>query len=270
MNSHREAIVSLNARAMQIETFSINNKETISSGASKIGGCPDLLNDIDWPSWKSVSLSFLCQINLADMAGFNCAEALPKSGLLSFFYHAEQATWGFDPKDRGSWKVLYYDGPLEKLNRQSFPEDLPEEGQYEEAGIIFKETVTLPPWESKAITELDFTDEQKDAYIGLLEELDESGCHRMFGHPAQIQGDMQLQCQLVSNGLYCGDSSGYEDPRRAQLEKGTKDWVLLLQLDSDEQVNMMWGDCGRLYFWVRKDDLEARDFEHVWMVIQCH
>ncbi len=30
---------------------------------------------------------------------------------------------------------------------------------------------------------------------------------------------MELECQLVANGLYCGDSSGYEDPGRMSLEK---------------------------------------------------
>jgi hypothetical protein len=33
--------------------------------------------------------------------------------------------------------------------------------------------------------------------------------HRILGHSTNIQGDMQLEAQLVTNGLYCGDPSGY-------------------------------------------------------------
>jgi uncharacterized protein YwqG len=29
------------------------------------------------------------------------------------------------------------------------------------------------------------------------------------------------------------------------------------------------GDAGRLYFWIRKLDLRARDFSRIWMILQC-
>jgi hypothetical protein len=34
---------------------------------------------------------------------------------------------------------------------------------------------------------------------------------------------MELKCHLVTNGLYCGDSTGYEDPRPRELEAGKND-----------------------------------------------
>jgi uncharacterized protein YwqG len=85
--------------------------------------------------------------------------------------------------------------------------------------------------------------------------------HRCGGHPQEIQGDMRLECQLVTNGLYCGDASGYQDPRRSILEKGAADWHLLLQIDSDEKhLGWMWGDVGRVYFWARHRDIDG-DFD---------
>jgi uncharacterized protein YwqG len=66
---------------------------------------------------------------------------------------------------------------------------------------------------------------------------------------------MQLECQLVTNGLYCGDASGYDDPRRRALETGATDWRLLLQIDSDDVLGSMWGDSGRVYFWIREQDV---------------
>jgi uncharacterized protein YwqG len=72
--------------------------------------------------------------------------------------------------------------------------------------------------------------------------------HHLFGYPSPAQGnDMDLECQLVSHGLYCGDTSGYQDSRAKELEAGRHDWILLLQLDTDDDAGMMWGDCGMLY-----------------------
>jgi uncharacterized protein YwqG len=45
--------------------------------------------------------------------------------------------------------------------------------------------------------------------------------------------------------------------------------VLLLQVDSDD-VGMMWGDGGRLYFWIREQDARRADFSNVWMILQCY
>ena len=82
---------------------------------------------------------------------------------------------------------------------------------------------------------------------------------------------MQLECQLASNGLFVGNSSGYEDPRRTVLEKGASDWQLLFQIDSDEeQLGAMWGDVGRVYFWIRRQELKERDFSNVWLSLQCY
>ena len=81
---------------------------------------------------------------------------------------------------------------------------------------------------------------------------------------------MQLEAQLVTNGLYCGDAQGYHDPRRPELEKTCEDWRLLLLLDSDESAKLMWGDVGMLYFWVRHSDVLRSDFSRTWMTLQCY
>jgi len=122
---------------------------------------------------------------------------------------------------------------------------------------------------------LNFTEEERDDYNELLDRIaaldgDGPACHQFLGHPNQIQGDMQLECQLVSHGLYCGDPSGYQNPLLAQLEGGAKDWQLLLQVDSDDNAGMMWGDSGRIYYWIRRDDLRAKNFENVWSILQCY
>lgn len=69
---------------------------------------------------------------------------------------------------------------------------------------------------------------------------------------------------------HTGDATGYNDPRAAALRETETDWVQLLAVDTDDAANMMWGDMGRGYFMIRKQDLAARDFDAVWLVSQCY
>ena len=99
------------------------------------------------------------------------------------------------------------------------------------------------------------------------EESEDGEGHQLLGHPMEVQGDMAEECQLVTHGMYCGGTD--VDPRAEELKPGAKDWRLLLQVDTDDDAEMMWGDCGRLYYWIRQQDLQARDFDRSWMVLQC-
>ena len=31
----------------------------------------------------------------------------------------------------------------------------------------------------------------------------------------------------------------------------------------------MWGDLGRLYYWIREQDLRRQAFDASWLVLQC-
>jgi uncharacterized protein YwqG len=42
-----------------------------------------------------------------------------------------------------------------------------------------------------------------------------------------------------------------------------------MQIDTDDDGGMMWGDCGRLYFWITDDALQRRAFDECWMILQC-
>ena len=55
-----------------------------------------------------------------------------------------------------------------------------------------------------------------------------------------------------------------EDPRSAEGME------LLLQLDSDDSVNMMWGDVGVGNFFIAPEDLKRGDFSRVAYSWDCH
>lgn len=31
----------------------------------------------------------------------------------------------------------------------------------------------------------------------------------------------------------------------------------------------MWGDVGRLYYWVTEHDLRSHEWSNAWMILQC-
>jgi uncharacterized protein YwqG len=243
-------------------------------GKSKLGGMPDLPPDAVWPAWKDKHLSFIAQINLSNIPSLEFLDILPENGILSFFYSAEQETWGFDPNDKGSWRILHFEE--QDLHRRFFPPDLPGMGIYKSCSLDLEVSFTLPALESPYI-DLDYACEQWDEidqYIDLMKSfeqlLDKGSCiHRLLGHPDQIQGDMLHEAQLASHGIYCGDTTSHQDPRRKDLEAGTINWELVLQIDSDDKSGMMWGDVGRIYFLMTAEHLKSRDFDATWMILQC-
>lgn len=246
----------------------ISRSDTVNQilGKSKVGGQPDLPKEINWFREKNdKSLSFIAQINLSEIKTFDKDNLLPDSGILYFFYSAEQEVWGFDPKDKDKFKV-HYSTDTQNIIKQEFPSDLPDYARYKECKLDFKTTVALPSWDNE-IVQTSLSEKEINQYLNLPQDY---AINKMFGYANNIQSEMELECQLVSNGLYCGDASGYNDPKAKGLEKGAKDWILLFQIDSEvEKTGMMWGDVGRLYFWIKREDLKKKNFNNSWMILQC-
>ncbi|NGZ77684.1 YwqG family protein [Saccharibacillus alkalitolerans] len=240
-------------------------------GRSKIGGRPDLPGGTEWPLQGGRPLTFIAQIRLEDVPWKT--DLLPQKGLLSFFYDAADQPWGYDPQHAGGWKVLYA-ADADLLQRRSAPEGTEHDGDFEPLNVEFSVQTTLPHWNTLAVRRMELTGDEIDLYIKLMEQITDHNApgfpiHRLMGWPDQVQGEMQLECQLVTHGIYCGNPIGYRDPRRQELEPGAEGWKLLLQIDSEDDIGMTWGDFGMIYFWIREDDLAKGDFDKVWVVLQC-
>lgn len=238
---------------------------------SHIGGKPRVNPDqFEWPHINDKPMSFIAQLDLAELSTAQSIEWLPKEGTLLFFYEMEDMVWGFDPKDKGHWKILYTLNPSIEID---FPASLDSDFKLKRSFLSPTCVSVMPSFERDELSALNLSDEQLDAYIEYQDEIEENNelpKHQVSGYPSPVQGDgMELEAQLASNGLYCGDASGYDDPRRSELEKSVKDWRLLLQIDTDDDLDIMWGDCGMIYFWIKEDDARNKNFEDSWLVLQC-
>lgn len=238
---------------------------------SKLGGNPDVPEDFVWPFDDKGPLSFICQIDCSDLVEleqFNTDE----KPLLSFFYNNH--CWGFDPKDACGFKVYKFD-KKESLVRTT-PPVLPEKKtlfgliKKEEKVRVYKSCKLKPERLVTLPTEIEFpnfSDSDYDNYYELIEEL--GGDNRMFGYPGQIQGEIEVECEFVANG-YEGIQK-VEESVYNNIRESSKHWKLLLQIDSNtEDSDMMWGDAGRLYFMIRKQDLDNSNYSNCWLISQCH
>lgn len=266
LGQYADALVGAARPGVRLEVDVNLNHQTVR--ASRLGGDPDLPPGSEWPRKNGAPLSFVAQLDLGEVARLDDEGVLPSDGLLSFFYDATtQEAWGFDPADRGSWDVRHLPAG-EQPRRTPAPEDLEARGRLKGVGWRPRAELCAMPYESRLVDRLGMSVEELDAYGDLLEAGDEA-IHRALGHPDPVQGEMQLECQLASNGVFVGGPEGYRDPRALDLGPGADDWRLLLQVDSDDAADMMWGDAGRIYFWIRDQDLRAGRFEHCWVILQC-
>jgi uncharacterized protein YwqG len=240
-------------------------------GTTRIGGQPDLPSGAHWPSRRGKPLAFILQIDLAAIAGLDPEELLPKDGTLFFFYDAVTQPWGYRPSDRDGWEVFHHPGPASQLVRSPNPEGLSHKGRFSPAVPSFNRGASFPEGETYYIRRLGLTPPEEEQFLHLWERISDTfpdSGHQMLGYAQQVQSAMEEECELASNGVDCGGTMP-PDPRAAALRQGASKWLLLLQIDSDDNCGMMWGDAGRLYVWIRREDLKKRDFSHVWVVLQC-
>jgi len=241
-------IISSMKNSIRMKKIKID-EEDIPIGTSKFGGLPDLPDEMEFPQYEKGSLWFIGQFNLEEIKTFDKDDLLPERGILYLFYDAYEQPWGFK-EDEGCFKVLYFDGDLNELDRREYPTG--DEGYLplDTYQMIFKNIYTI----SESPLEFDNEDEEEnfgDFRQELIQPEDEEGnivpAHYLLGEPFNVQNDV------------------FEE-----LNINEKEAVLLFQIDSDEEdLGVMWGDCGLLYFCIKKEELKRKQFDKVKFTLQC-
>ncbi len=166
-------------------------------GGSKLGGLPDLPADMAWPLHPEDedSLPFLMQLNVAELAPFDVASRLPKSGRVYFFC---------DTSAEGEDSVVLYSNEQEVFPRP-IPEDLEGRGgqdlvaSFSEKALCFQTQFTLPSndWmrlhgmQEEAQDELEALREALCAHSNFVET-------QVLGWPEPVQGDFLVGADSVA------------------------------------------------------------------------
>ena len=259
----------------------------------RFGGVPDVPEGFDWPWFvtdtyvddevKPRSLSFLAQFDCAALAPLDRDGLLPYEGVLSFFYETVSQRWGYDPEDAGCARVFWFPDKA-ALRPAGFPADLEWFCRFPALSIRGQSEAEYPSYEEFALMPdlLMARNELGQRPWEVLNRLRDSvrggealppPWHRLLGWPDIIQNCMTEECELISRGYSTGN--GFKDVPEDILEEAAKtsleNWRLLFQLDNGVSVgdfSLDFGDSGSIYFYIRKEDLAARRFDRVWLILQ--
>lgn len=236
--------------------------------ATRFGGRPVVPRDFQWPQYADSDLdevypiNFIVQFNCADLAPCDADAILPEKGMLSFFYDAEGQPFEGRSDCQGCVRVFWFEN-IEELVLADLPADMDEVSCFPSLSIDVESGYSYPGWEEYELIGGKMSREQIDDYCAILHDLsyeEEYERSKLLGWPDVIQGNMTRNFENCDGGRPpCSD--------RESLDK----WVLLLQLHTirNDEFELMFGDCGSIYFYIKREDLRKRRFDDVRVVLQC-
>ena len=221
----------------------------VAIGGSKFGGKPDVSTNFKWPvNASGFPLSFLLQLDCADLSLFDIDHLLPSDGHLYFFY--EMSEISFDGK-RDSIRVLYSDIPTSQLRKMDFPTTLALESRLKEYAVELSAFESLPSGDDLLYL--------NDEYLySDFEELDTAFEILEYEEPDAVG--------------FQGTLLGYSTPIQKSVVKDFNNEILLLQMSSfkDADFELMFGDEGYIYFTISREELASRCFNNVKFQVQCY
>src|SRR5262249_33113616 len=109
-------------------------------GTSRLGGLPDLPAGRAWPERDGQLLTFVGQVNLAEVP--RLPVALREKGMLYFFLGVDEPASNIDHE------VLFWDGPAGRLSRPEQPDESAflneDQAVFRPVGVRFVPAVSLP------------------------------------------------------------------------------------------------------------------------------
>lgn len=224
-------------------------------GLSKLGGAPEMPPELAWPVGPDGPLAFLAQIDLAEARAAGGPDWLPATGMLFVFNDLER--YGFPDHVR-----VLFARSRDGVARPP-PAPLREEYDFGERRVRFQPAASAPS--------LDWLD--LDPRLGRgLDDLNEEfePDHRIGGYPDELQpGSLAIEAEQMARRYDRLGDAGAARAAAAAAPESTP-WRLLLQIDSDDELGMMWGDTGRLYVLIREEDARRGDFTRTVSVMQCY
>lgn len=218
-------------------------------GCSKHGGQPDVPEDFQWP-WDNNNrpLSLLLQINCSDLTSLVSEDYLPKSGHLYFFYELGEQNW---EGAENSIRVIYIDTRYKELHRIDFPKTLANEFRLKERVISFKTKDSYPSFQDLS--------NQNSEYQHIIDKVESFN-----------EARNRLQSESSINAI--GTMFGYADLIHDVIVNDLNVNILLLQLFSieDDLYELLFGDCGNIYFYISPQDLKNKDFKNLKFELQCY
>jgi len=240
----------------------------------ELGGLPALTEDTAWPEWDGHGpLTSVGSIDCASLSRMRLDIGVPTAGRLAFFlleYDPDALVTHQDPESLAGARVIFIPPGVRTTARPCPSDNKP----YPHINLSAEAVATYPNFEHPALIrafQAPSEDRQMflehpvndDAFVEALWELEAGPRHQVGGYATPVQGPVEFEVAMAA----LGGKVAWSDP---SLEREAARWSMLVQVDSDDDAKMMWGDVGMLYWMIRPADLEARTFEGASFTMQCH
>ena len=208
--------------------------------------------------------------------------------MLYFFYELETQEWGFKPENKGCSKVFYYED-ISNFELIDFPEDIEDYNIVPEFKVNFKSNISYPSYENfEKLNENDVLLEKYETFEGYdelndnffnnyydfyEEYMDGLESHtKLLGYPDVVQNSMEEECVEVTRDFDMEAIKASPKKYKEEIKKAAENWILLFQMDTVEtdDYELMFGDSGHIYFWIKKEDLKNKNFDNVWLILQFY
>lgn len=221
---------------------------------SKFGGHPYLPKFSDHPKDEQGNYMYLfAQINFEEVPRI---EPMPESGILQFYLSPVDDLYGLDfdnPTAQRNFRVIYHPSIVKDeedlVTDFSYVPDLSNEYDpiVQEAKMSFQLKIAPVPADDFRFEDMVNIDlfesidhpDYEDLHELYFEELGAEG-HKIGGYPYFTQ----------------------QDPREKGDQTGEYT-TLLFQADTDDDIDLMFGDSGVANFFIKEEDLKNRNFTNV-------
>lgn len=208
-------------------------------------------------------MAFVSQVNLAEVAQHYPGSGLPESGLLSFFYDMDEMPSSADEEGVTSgWRVLYSptDQRLVRVHADARPRHA-----VQACAAEVRPGLTIPDYWSLKPEAVEVPDAERESYYGIVAALN-LGAAQLLGHACPVQGPIEAEAAHDSGDVRRARKHGFASEAIEPIEG----WRLLFQVDTNEELDVNWGDMGKIYYAIRKVDLAAQNFNETMLIFQCH
>lgn len=237
---------------------------TATPAFSKIGGEPELPEDVAGPMTIEGPCPFLVQLDMSDVRAAGGPGWLPESGRLYAFLDEDRVGFAdhvqivYSAKPAGP---AFATAPT-AARRPPFPE----------RRVGFEPFTSVPnlEWLGVDSRQLRGADPKVWEDVARIANApaDDERQHRLGGYPNEIQETrMPLECEHRARNL---PPPAWGVDVRPDVARASESWRLLLQIDSDPALKMNWGDGGRLYVFIREEHARAADFSKTVTLLQCY
>lgn len=247
----------------------------------RLGGAALLPVGTKWPTWRgpagkgpSRPLTLWAHIDLAQTARHLDLD-LPNEGSLLLFAD-------FDHDGLSDGITGLYQDELLGARVLHVPADQPVTPVKSPAGVQALPPADLLPMLTVTWPDLDaeLADDEYDAYDDADQALEQllrrtapagwsvAGRHQLGGNARFIQHPVEQEVVQAAHDVY-SRSGGFDHQRWEQVKNEVSRWRLLLQIDSDDSLDLMFGDVGTVYWAAPAQDIAAHDFTASRFNFQC-